>query len=204
MLEAKVPDDAARSANTVTASNSEDNISIVEATLEDAEAISRLGSETFSTTFGFSVSAEDLASFLGTTYSVDATLEILRDPKIKTFTARIPSDAQGAAADKLVGFVQLVRGSTQPCIPGSAAKHAELRRLYVDAHAHGQGIGTKLTAALEKEARAEGFEKIWLTVWEKHPRAQKLYQRLGYKRVGETGFRTGNEVQTDWVLMKTL
>jgi len=168
------------------------------ATLSDAEAIAKIGAETFSTTFGFSVSAEDLADFLATTYTTDSTLADMKDPAILTFTAR-------DAAGKILGFVQLVRGLTEPCVPGDdATKHAELRRLYVDSSAHGRGIGSKLIATVEAQAREEGFEQLWLTVWEKHPGAQKLYHKLGYEKVGSTGFLTGASVQTDWVLSKAL
>ncbi|KAI0394821.1 acyl-CoA N-acyltransferase [Xylariaceae sp. FL0594] len=168
------------------------------ATPEDAEAIAKLGAATFSATFGFSVSAEDLADFVATTYTTESTLADMRDPSISTFAAR---DTTG----KVLAFVQLVRGLTEPCVPGDdPSKHAELRRLYVDSAAHGRGIGSRLIAAVEAQARAEGFEQLWLTVWEKHPGAQKLYLRLGFEKVGSTDFLTGACVQTDWVLSKAL
>jgi diamine N-acetyltransferase len=174
------------------------DIIIGHATPSDAAAIAKIGAETFATTFGFSVSAEDLADFLTTTYTAESTLADMRDSAIATFTAR-------DSAGKILGFVQLVRGLTEPCVPGDdATKHAELRRLYVDGSAHGRGIGSKLVAAVEAQAREEGFEQLWLTVWEKHPGAQKLYQRLGYEKVGSTDFLTGACVQTDWVLSKAL
>ncbi|TRX97978.1 hypothetical protein FHL15_001188 [Xylaria flabelliformis] len=163
----------------------------------EAAAIAKIGADTFTATFGFSVSAEDLAMFLSETYIESAVLADLKDPAIETWVAR---DSTG----KVFGMVQLVRGLTEPCVPGDPATHAELRRLYVDTAAHGRGIGSKLIAAVEEQARAEGFKELWLTVWEDNPSAQRLYFRLGYQKVGSTDFLTGECVQTDYVLSKSL
>ncbi|KAI8628021.1 acyl-CoA N-acyltransferase [Xylariaceae sp. FL1651] len=173
------------------------DITIGHAVAADAAAIAQLGADTFTATFGFSVPPHDLADFLATTYTAAAVESELNDTTIATFAAR---DSTG----KVLGFVQLVRGLSELCVPGDAATHAELRRLYVDTTAHGRGIGSKLIAAVEAQARAEGFKQLWLTVWEDNVNAQRLYQRLGYMKVGHTDFATGGCIQTDWVLSKRL
>ncbi|KAI8947983.1 acyl-CoA N-acyltransferase [Xylaria longipes] len=163
----------------------------------EAAAVAKIGADTFTATFGFSVSAEDLAVFLNETYIESAILADLKDPAIETWSARDPTG-------KVFGMVQLVRGLTEPCVPGDPATHAELRRLYVDTAAHGRGIGGKLIAAVERQARAEGYKQLWLTVWENNGSAEKLYRKLGWQRVGDTGFRMGECVQKDFVLSKSL
>ncbi|KAI1376304.1 acyl-CoA N-acyltransferase [Hypoxylon crocopeplum] len=175
-------------------------VTIGDALASDAAAIALIGANTFTATFGFSVSESDLATFLASTYSAEAVeAEILnaQQTNTSTFVAR---DGTGA----VLGFVQLVRGLTDPCLQGDAASHAELRRLYVDTTAHGKGIGSRLIAAVENKAKAEGFKTLWLTVWEDNTSAQRLYQRQGYVKVGETDFATGNCIQTDLVLAKSL
>ncbi|KAI0383738.1 acyl-CoA N-acyltransferase [Hypomontagnella monticulosa] len=175
-------------------------VTIGEALVSDAPAIALIGANTFTATFGFSVPADHLADFLASTYSSEVVeAEILKAQETNTSTI-VARDETG----KVMGFVQLVRGITEECIPGDASSHAELRRLYVDTTAHGKGIGSKLIAHLENMAKAEGFKTLWLTVWEKHPQAQRLYQRLGYVKVGETEFATGDTISTDWVLAKSL
>ncbi|KAI6093479.1 acyl-CoA N-acyltransferase [Hypoxylon rubiginosum] len=172
---------------------------IGDALLSDAAAIALIGANTFTATFGFSVPPNDLAEFLATTYSAEAVeAEILnaQQTNTSTFVAR---DESG----EILGFVQLVRGLSDPSLTGDASTHAELRRLYVSTSAHGRGIGSKLIAAVESKAKAEGFKTLWLTVWEENPNAQRLYQRLGYVKVGETDFATGGCVQTDYVYAKT-
>ncbi|KRL02993.1 GNAT family N-acetyltransferase [Liquorilactobacillus capillatus] len=50
----------------------------------------------------------------------------------------------------------------------------------------GQGIGTKLLNALPKLALASGNSEIGLSVDLQNPLAEKLYTRLGYKKVATT------------------
>ncbi|KAI1765278.1 acyl-CoA N-acyltransferase [Hypoxylon sp. FL1150] len=171
---------------------------IGDALLTDAAAIALIGANTFTATFGFSVPPNDLADFLAATYSAEAVeAEILnaQETNTSTFVAR---DESG----EILGFVQLVRGLSDPCLTGDASTHAELRRLYVNTSAHGRGIGSKLIAAVENKAKAEGFKTLWLTVWEENPNAQRLYERLGYVKVGSTDFATGECIQTDYVYAK--
>ncbi|KAI0175998.1 acyl-CoA N-acyltransferase [Hypoxylon sp. FL1284] len=175
-------------------------VTIGDAVLSDAAAIALIGADTYTATFGFSVPADDLAAFLAATYSAAVfEAEILNAQQAGTGTFVARDGSSGA----VLGFVQLVRGLTDPCIPGDAAAHAELRRLYVSTAAHGRGIGTKLVAAVEARAKAEGFQTLWLTVWEDNTNAQRLYERLGYVKVGKTDFATGGCIQTDHVYAKT-
>jgi ribosomal protein S18 acetylase RimI-like enzyme len=45
----------------------------------------------------------------------------------------------------------------------------------------GQGIGTRLLAAVEARLRARGVQQINLMVYEKNGRAEALYRRAGYE-----------------------
>ncbi|KAI1185433.1 acyl-CoA N-acyltransferase [Nemania serpens] len=172
------------------------NITIGHALASEASAIAKIGADTFTTTFGFAVTPEDLEKFLAATYVESAVLADLKDPAIETFVAR---DETG----KVWGMVQLVRKVADPGDPAPHA-HAHLQRLYVVAEAHGRGIGSKLVAAVEAQARAEGFEKMSLGVWENSTKAQRLYAKLGYQKVGTTEFLMGACVHIDYVLSKDL
>ncbi|KAI2470066.1 acyl-CoA N-acyltransferase [Annulohypoxylon bovei var. microspora] len=175
-------------------------VTIGEALVSEAAAIALIGATTFTAAFGYSVPADDLANFLAATYSaevVEAEILSARENNISTFVAR---DKAGV----VLGFVQLVRELSDPCLEGDASSHAELRRLYVDVSTQGLGVGSKLIAAVEERAKAEGFKQLWLTVWEDNTRSQRLYERLGFVKKGDTQFATGGCIQTDWVLSKSL
>lgn len=56
----------------------------------------------------------------------------------------------------------------------------------------------------ERIAREEGYETLWLGVWEENVKAQGVYGRFGFERCGEHDFVMGSCVQTDWIMCKKL
>jgi ribosomal protein S18 acetylase RimI-like enzyme len=75
------------------------------------------------------------------------------------------------------------------------------------------GIGSRLIAVAETVARQHGFEQTELGVEKSNPDALRLYERLGYRVIGENEERwtyptpEGNrveEVSVEWILRKTL
>ncbi|KAK9774928.1 putative N-acetyltransferase domain-containing protein [Seiridium cardinale] len=172
-------------------------IFIGRATEPDAPAIAKLGGDTFTATFGHSVSKEDLEDFLKMTYSTEAIEAEFADPSKTYLVAR-------TTYGNVVGIAQLHSGQTHSSVQAAAHQVAVMQKVYVDITTHGQGIGSKLITAIEQLARDEGAEQLWLTVWEENVKAQRLYHRLGYKKTGEIDFATGTCIQTDHVLAKRL
>jgi ribosomal protein S18 acetylase RimI-like enzyme len=78
-------------------------------------------------------------------------------------------------------------------------------------HLQGLGIGTALIEAAEAVVAERGFETIEIHVGKDNPRAQQLYERLGYSVVGEEQAswsyldergETVVVVDDDWILRK--
>lgn len=145
--------------------------------------------------------AEQLQAYLDEAYTESAIAETLATPAQTTLVAVDPEEPSN-----VLGFALLNRSSTpsEPVIyqKPEYPNPIELQRLYVGLEAHGKGIGTALMAAAEALARKEGFETMWLGVWEENWRAQGVYAKLGYQKVGEHVFDVGGDAQTDWILVK--
>ena len=62
---------------------------------------------------------------------------------------------------------------------------ARLYSLAIAANARGQGIGNRLLAAGEQAARNQGCSRLRLEVRRDNRAAQRLYQRRGYRVIGE-------------------
>lgn len=166
------------------------------ATTADATSIKHIGSTVFTATFGHSLSKVDLDAYLDDAYSLQSVLDdILNSRK----TVCVACDA----LDSVIGFAFLSEGTIEDCIRAVPAP-IELQRLYVDSTAHGKGVGSALLTHVEGLARRKGFRTLWLGVWEHNHRAQAVYKKLGYGKVGVHDFVMGNERQTDEVWTKSI
>lgn len=66
-----------------------------------------------------------------------------------------------------------------------------LHRLCVNPELQGRGLARQAMARMEKNAFDKGFDSVRLDVFSQNLHAQRLYERLGYKRTGEVRFRKG-------------
>ena len=96
--------------------------------------------------------------------------------------------AEDTASGRIVGMIACEPPRIQPgdrvspwrAEPGA---EAELRRMSVAASHRGRGISRLLLAALERHARAKGFDRVVLGTSAWQARAVRAYPRLGFARV---------------------
>ncbi|KAF2178718.1 acyl-CoA N-acyltransferase [Zopfia rhizophila CBS 207.26] len=163
---------------------------------EDIPSISRIGSTVFRQTFGHSIPSLDLKDYLEASLSHSAISTELLNPNL---TYIVAINSSGFVA----GFLQLNRASSEPCLV-DFENFIEIQRAYVDEKYHSKGIGKLLFDEAERFAREQGYRHVWLGVWEENLRAQKFYDKRGYRRVGEHDFVMGVTVQVDWIMVKEL
>ncbi len=98
-------------------------------------------------------------------------------------TSRPWSEAELAdlASDPLIFAVTLADGFA---LGRAVAGEAELLTLAVSPEAQRQGIGARLLAGFEAEARARGAEAAFLEVAEDNAPARALYARCGWQKAG--------------------
>jgi GNAT superfamily N-acetyltransferase len=61
-------------------------------------------------------------------------------------------------------------------------RHGHVADLVVADGHEGQGIATALLARAEEWSRAQGYDWMTIGVFEENARAERLYQKLGYRR----------------------
>jgi Acetyltransferases, including N-acetylases of ribosomal proteins len=66
-----------------------------------------------------------------------------------------------------------------------------VHRLCVNSAFQNQGIGTQSMMLIEKMLRKDGIESIRLDAFSLNPFALRLYEKIGYVRVGEAKWRKG-------------
>lgn len=102
----------------------------------------------------------------------------------------------------LVGFAQITIGTKQALV--QAESPAELDRLYVQEPFTRIGLGSRLIAQAESQAKALGASAMWLSPWVHNQRALAFYAKHGYRDLGATHFEMEGEQHENRVLCKIL
>lgn len=160
----------------------------------DAKLLAELGARTFDETFAGDNSPEDMAAYAAASFNVERLTEELNDPLSVFFVAEV----EGSAA----GYAKLRSGEASEGVEGE--RPVELVRLYVLREWLGRGVGHALMRRCIDEARAMGFQTIWLGVWERNGRAQAFYRKWDFHEVGEHVFRLGSDAQRDVVMQRAV
>lgn len=170
-----------------------ETITVRLASPDDVSLLSTLSATTFRCTFAADNTAEDIEAYLAENFSEEKLKQEFADPFATFFLAE---------SGKPVGYAKLYRGTPDASVTG--AKPIEIVRLYVLPGGIGQGIGARLMQACLDTARSQGYETVWLGVWEHNLRAIRFYQKWGFGEVGSHIFQLGTDAQTDLILQKSL
>jgi len=103
---------------------------------------------------------------------------------------------------KPAGYAKLVADTIEPGV--TAERPIELNRLYSHQEHIGKGVGQNLMDACFRYAAERSHDVMWLGVWEYNPRAQRFYEKNGFRIVGKHTFVLGSDPQTDLLMQKEL
>ncbi|MBK8610193.1 MAG: GNAT family N-acetyltransferase [Chitinophagaceae bacterium] len=162
----------------------------------DVSALSAIARQTFFDTFTGTCSEDDMQSFLNEYYSEAQLRSELMDADTFCFFAEVDAVP--------VAYLQF-REDYKNFPVEKKWKALELKRIYVLTAFQGLGIAQKLMDHILEFAKNEQYEMVWLGVWENNFRAQRFYEKYGFKNSGYThDFPIGNTPQTDVWLWKFL
>lgn len=173
-----------------------DTFRVRRAGVADADLLAEVGSRTFVAAFAAANHPDDVDAYVADAFSPAQLADELADPASTFLIGYDDARSDGHP----VGYARLVGGSAEPGVGGT--RPVELARIYVEPAHTGRGYGSKLLAACLDQARAAGFDTIWLGVWEHNHGARRFYERWRFRRVGEHEFVLGSDVQTDHVLAR--
>jgi diamine N-acetyltransferase len=172
------------------------DVSIRQAGLKDAKLLTDLSYTTFWDAFAHHPknAPDDLAHYMRQAFSSEQITDELADPKNVFLVAEIDGEA--------AGYAKLIIGNIEPGI--TAQRPVELQRLYSHQEYIGKGVGQSLMDACFERAAGHDHDVMWLGVWEYNPRAQRFYEKNGFRLVGKHVFQLGEDPQTDLLMQKEL
>jgi len=171
-------------------------ILIRQANIEDAKLLTDLAYTTFWDAFAHHPknAPDDLNHYMRQAFNQEQIHSELAEEKNIFLIAEI--------GDEAAGYSKIIIDNIEPGI--TAELPVELSRLYSHQKHLGQGVGQMLMDACFERARAEGRDVMWLGVWEYNPRAQRFYEKNGFRVVGTHVFLLGKDPQTDLLMQREL
>jgi len=172
------------------------SINIRQAVTEDAKILTDLAYTTFWDAFAHHPknAPDDLNHYMRQAFNQEQIATELGDAKNIFLIAEMDGEA--------AGYAKIVMDYVEPGI--TAERPVELSRLYTHQKHLGQGVGQMLMDACLERARAEGCDVMWLGVWEYNPRAQRFYEKNGFRVVGSHVFVLGKDAQTDLLMQRSI
>lgn len=160
---------------------------------EDAEALARLGRDSFVAKFGYLYTPENLARFLEESHSAWKVAKEIADPGMAIHLA----EENGS----LIGMCKLVLDSSLK-EHGSALRPLEIKQLYSAPARTGQGIGAALMDWAMDFARTHGADEVQLSVWSENLGAQRFYQRYGFEKIADIDFWVGDHRDEEFLFAR--
>ena len=172
------------------------DIDIRRATPDDAKLLTDLSYTTFWDAFAHHPknAPDDLAHYMRQAFTIEQIAVELADDKTIFLIAELDN--------KPAGYAKLIVESIEDGI--TATRPIELSRLYSHQEYLGKGVGQNLMDACFELAKSHDHDVMWLGVWEFNPRAQRFYEKNGFREVGKHTFQLGSDPQTDLLMQRTL
>lgn len=170
------------------------SILIRPATTADVQLLQQLSITTFTDTYAIYNTAENMQLFIDTHYNTGQLLKELADTNMQYYLAFV--------GDEPAGYIKLRTTENPPELAGK--KHIEVERIYVLPALKGGGIGRQMIEHTLNTAKEQGYDTIWLGVWEQNTKAQAFYTKMGFTVFGEHLFVLGTDEQRDWLMMKAV
>ena len=170
------------------------NIKKINNSDEDIKKLQTIAKQTFTETFGSQNTAEDLAKFLNEEYDFNKLKSEVADPESFYYFCYFN--------DELAGYLKLNIGSAQT--ESDYPEALEIQRIYVLQKYQGQKIGLSMMQHTIAVAKKIKKSQVWLGVWKKNLKAQAFYRKSGFEKVGSHDFVLGDDIQTDYILVKEL
>jgi len=161
---------------------------------DEVDQLLALSRKTFYDAFEHLNNPEDFEAYTSKAFTREQLLSEIENPDSAFYFAVMDGEP--------VGYIKLNYRNAQAEFREDNA--AEISRIYVHAHHQGKKIGNRLLDFAINKATDDKLQYIWLGVWEHNLDAQRFYGRNGFVKVGSHEFLVGSDVQTDFLMKRTL
>lgn len=162
------------------------DIYIKQVNTSDVNQLQIISHRTFSETFSKQNDVSNMETYLNQQFGQERLISELSNPASIFYFAILN--------DEIIGYLKV----------NLLKDKLEIQRIYVLSKFKGQGIGSLLMKQAEHVANENHLLTLSLGVWENNDQAIKFYVSKGFKQTGEQPFNLGGDIQTDYILTKSL
>lgn len=153
---------------------------------EELSKVHHIAYQTWPSTFGAILSAEQIAYMLNWMYDL-----VLLESQVEKGHTFLIAEEQGAAIG-FAGFELIYKESTK----------AKLHKLYLLPSSHGKGTGKALLQEVARRARAAGQQSLTLNVNKDNQKAIDFYRSQGFVEIYKEVIDIGNGYVMDDAVME--
>jgi len=168
--------------------------SIRKCTLDELKTLLEISYETFVDAFQSMNIKETMDKYVEEAFNMEKLEEELRNMDSRFFFLY--------ADDELAGYLKINESPSQTDINNPDS--IEVERIYIKKEFKGKGLGRQLINYAIQLAKEMKKNYVWLGVWEKNINAIAFYKRLGFYEDGRHPFKMGDELQSDFIMKKTV
>ncbi len=162
--------------------------------VSDLETLCAVGRETYDETFRSMNTPETMERYLDEAFNPQKILAELENENSRFYFLFAGGD--------LAGYLKVNFAPAQSDL--NDPDSMEIERIYVKRAYKGKGLGKSLMDFALRLAEEADKAYAWLGVWEKNEAAIAFYKKMGFEEAGRHSFRMGDELQSDWILKKSL
>lgn len=168
----------------------DNNIKLKKATLADIEALQQVSIQTFTETYSYANTAENMKNYIETYFNTERLTKELIDNNIQFWLA--------TDDEKIIGYLKLNFGTAQTELKNENA--FEIERIYVLQEYQRKKVGEQFRNKAIEIAKESKVDFIWLGVWEHNRKAINFYTKNGFTIFNTHVFKLGEDVQTDYMM----
>jgi diamine N-acetyltransferase len=157
---------------------------------EELEVLLSLASLSFHQAFAEQNTPENMEAYMSEAFTLEQFRIELENPDSEFYFAEYEGE--------IAAYLKINFGKAQTELQESDGM--EVQRIYMPVEFYGKNIGKVLLDKAMERAKEENMRYVWLGVWEKNLRAQRFYEKNGFKKFSAHTFIMGDDPQTDFLL----
>jgi len=163
-------------------------------TLSDLPILQQIAKDTFIEAFGPDNTQRNMDIYVAEAFNATKIKEEITNPDSRFYLLK--------KENTLIGYLKLNKGAAQTeAVEGNSL---EVERIYIQGTHHGTGAGQVLMDKAITIATAEGYDYMWLGVWEHNPKAIRFYEKNGFLVFGKHTFLMVDDPQQDLLMKRVL